>query len=369
MKISMHTTPISPSPDQDYAVISAYIDRLLQCDEGGIAAVYIPEHHFDDYCPWSNPFMLGSYLAPQLKQMYVGLGVAVVGLHHPVRLAEQGAILDNLCKGKFIMGFGTGGIPLESLGFGVDPSTQSWDLEGQMQLVERLWAKQVDDEPIVIDTRYYQGTLTQRIMPTPYRSPRPIMKMGVGFPDRVKLAAQNGWAAFVPPPHYGLYQETLRAAGHDEATVAECLAWTSVGVGTVHIAETDAQARSEMLAIMQSRADWLKVQFAAEQRMGVKNMFIMPPPNYTSEEFLLQRSVFGSPATVIKQFERIAAMGVGELVLEHEFGVHTPARVAMCQRSLDLLLNEVLPHFGRERFPAEVPHGVAERTDARAAAD
>ncbi len=72
-----------------------------------------------------NSLQFGSYLAPQLRQAYVGLSVANIAVHQPVRFVESCNLLDQPPHGRTLIGMGSGLVPNEFLAFGRDPATRS----------------------------------------------------------------------------------------------------------------------------------------------------------------------------------------------------------------------------------------------------
>ena len=107
MRFSIVHFPRSWDAAQDEAVIDGTIEHSLAADALGFKGVFFPEHHFHGYAPTgSAPFQIASYIAPQLKQAWLGMAVVVVPLHHPVHLVEQMNLLDHLAKGRVLYGVG-----------------------------------------------------------------------------------------------------------------------------------------------------------------------------------------------------------------------------------------------------------------------
>src|SRR3977135_2518764 len=91
-------------------------------DELGIDVVWLGEHHFDGICAYADPISFAGALAIALKRSALGFAVLQTSLHHPIRLAEQIAVLDNLTKGRLIVGLGRGSSYniYDYQGFGID---------------------------------------------------------------------------------------------------------------------------------------------------------------------------------------------------------------------------------------------------------
>jgi len=76
------------------------LQRIEIMDQTGYDAVWLTEHHFNDYsvCP-SIPVM-GAYAAARTKRLRIGAGVTLAAFYHPLRLAEEIALLDILSGGR-----------------------------------------------------------------------------------------------------------------------------------------------------------------------------------------------------------------------------------------------------------------------------
>ncbi len=143
MKFSIIHFPRSWDPGHDEQVIDAIVEQSLQADALGFKAVFFPEHHFHGYSPTgSDPFQIAAYVAPQLKQAWIGMAVVVVPLHHPVHLAEQMDLLDHLTKGRVLFGVGSGIHAEEGIGFGLDYDYQIKTMTTEnLEIAERLWER------------------------------------------------------------------------------------------------------------------------------------------------------------------------------------------------------------------------------------
>src|SRR5262249_4360857 len=89
-------------------VYARALQRIAIMDRGGYDAVWLTEHHFSDYsvCP-SIPLM-GEHVAAQTRRLRIGTGVTLAAFYHPLRLAEEIALLDILSGGRVNWGAGRG---------------------------------------------------------------------------------------------------------------------------------------------------------------------------------------------------------------------------------------------------------------------
>lgn len=100
------------------------VDLAVVADRVGLTTFWIAEHHFHPggLCP-SPPVLLAS-IGARTRAIRVGSLVSVLPFHNPIEVAEQYALLDRLVGGRLNFGVGSGYIPLEFEGFGVDPATK-----------------------------------------------------------------------------------------------------------------------------------------------------------------------------------------------------------------------------------------------------
>ncbi|GAA3214912.1 MupA/Atu3671 family FMN-dependent luciferase-like monooxygenase [Dactylosporangium siamense] len=85
------------------------LDTARLADEAGLEAVWIPERHFGDFghC-YPNPSVLGAAVAAVTRRIGIRAGSVVLPLHHPVRVAEEWAAVDQLSGGRVGVSFASG---------------------------------------------------------------------------------------------------------------------------------------------------------------------------------------------------------------------------------------------------------------------
>jgi alkanesulfonate monooxygenase SsuD/methylene tetrahydromethanopterin reductase-like flavin-dependent oxidoreductase (luciferase family) len=112
-----------------YADRTGSADRLLEVvrlartvEGSGLSSLWVAEHHFHagGVCP-SPPVLLAA-CAGGTSTLRLGSMVSVLPFHRPIDLAEEYATLDRILSGRLNFGVGSGYIPMEFEGFGVDPA-------------------------------------------------------------------------------------------------------------------------------------------------------------------------------------------------------------------------------------------------------
>lgn len=104
----------------DYA--SCYVECLAEvalADELGLDTVWLPEHHLTPDGMPPAPLVLAAAIAARTSRIRIGTSVLVLPLHHPLRVAEEAAMVDLLSAGRLVLGVGQGYAEREFSAFGV----------------------------------------------------------------------------------------------------------------------------------------------------------------------------------------------------------------------------------------------------------
>jgi alkanesulfonate monooxygenase SsuD/methylene tetrahydromethanopterin reductase-like flavin-dependent oxidoreductase (luciferase family) len=111
----------SPSPEADYASIEQQLTQACHADALGFHGIWLTEHNFTGEAIYCDPIPFAATLAARTSRARIGFAVLQMPLHHPVRLATQLALLDNLCRGRLDVGLGRGTLynEYEFVGYGL----------------------------------------------------------------------------------------------------------------------------------------------------------------------------------------------------------------------------------------------------------
>ena len=132
------------NPERDGAVIEESLREAELCDALGLDAIWLAEHHFDGNCAYVDPLTFGAAVAVRTTRAQIGFAVAQVALHHPIRLAEEIALLDQLSRGRLIVGLGRGTAfnIYEYHGFGIDPAEAQARMEETEAIMVGAWTRE-----------------------------------------------------------------------------------------------------------------------------------------------------------------------------------------------------------------------------------
>lgn len=349
MRFSNFLFPESRTPADDGRIIAETLDEACLTDRLGFDVIWLAEHHFDGICAYVDPVAFAAALAVATKQAKIGLAVAQMALHHPIRFAEQMSLIEHLSQGRLIVGLGRGTAYniYDYQGFGIDPAEAQARFEEAEALMIEAWT----GGPVDHAGTYFKLKLPQ-LRPAPRTRPHPyLIRAAASEHGMLELARNrrpfmmNVQSDAVVQQRMALYRNALQeaGAGADEAArlVDECWIWRNVVVAPTdaeaeRIAVPAFQAMNELRAAMRDRV--LQEQGAS----------ISPPtkpgeggPARTSIEHGL---VFGSPATVAARLKPMVETGVGGMIIQFRLG---PMTVVDTARSLQLFQEEVVPVLAR----------------------
>jgi alkanesulfonate monooxygenase SsuD/methylene tetrahydromethanopterin reductase-like flavin-dependent oxidoreductase (luciferase family) len=102
-------------------VLRRTVDAAVTAERAGFDGVWIAEHHFMTYGVCPSATTLAAYVLGRTDHITVGTAVSVLSTQHPVAVAEQAALLDQVSDGRFRLGVGRGGpwVDLEVFGTGL----------------------------------------------------------------------------------------------------------------------------------------------------------------------------------------------------------------------------------------------------------
>ena len=187
------------------------LDFIAWTESVGFSGAWVPEHHGaeDGYMP--SPLVMLGAIAARSRTLKLGSAIALAPLYHPVRFAEDCAVLDILSNGRLEMAVAVGYRRSEAQAFGVDFSARGRRTDEFLEIVRRLWA----GESVSFEGRHFV-LKNAAITPTPLRGRIPLY-IG-GFTDKaLERTAKYGDGYFGNVEICDLYFDKLRALGRDPA--------------------------------------------------------------------------------------------------------------------------------------------------------
>jgi alkanesulfonate monooxygenase SsuD/methylene tetrahydromethanopterin reductase-like flavin-dependent oxidoreductase (luciferase family) len=355
MRVSLFLGPNVSGPADDRRALDLCIEQALVADQAGFAAVYCGEQHFNNYEPYSNPIVMAAYLAPQLRQAYLGTSMIPLVLHNPLRLVERINLLDQLTRGRCIIG----AFPVTMPAGG---PAQLFDEKLGVMLA--AWAHEPGDGPLAFKTSTEEGVMEGRMMPIAYRSGHPLFAIGTSTELKIRTAGLAGQMVHVAGTDVAgtarlvdIYRTAMEDGGCTAETVATNLSWF-IHTKVIYVADTDeaAIAEAEPLLLPRSLPPFIKIP-PEQQAMGLGELLSCDPgpmaPHMGMPEslaaFLQRTSIVGSPESVAAELQKFEAAGLEHVHARFAFG--SLADIGPFQRSLDLFASEVMPLLGATAMP------------------
>ncbi|MCW8128217.1 type I polyketide synthase [Microbulbifer halophilus] len=316
-------------------------------DAHDFKAVWIPERHFHAFGGFSpNPSVTAAALARETSRIQLRAGSVVVPLHHPVRIAEEWALVDNLSQGRVGIAAASGWHPDD---FVLAPEAYSDNRTitfSNIEVVRKLWRGET--------VEFTGGTgkpFGARIFPMPKRSDLPIWITVVKNPDTYAEAGRRGFGILTNmmgqsvdelAANIQVYQAARAEAGLDPDTGGVTV------LVHAYVTENAEQARvvaakpfRDYLATMAGLLDSLARNFDKEKSFDSLSQedrdYLL---DVAYRRYVENSALIGSPESCAPIVESLIDAGVTELACFVDFGIDS-------KRVL-----ESLPHLDRlrERF-------------------
>jgi len=303
----------------------------------GFDSVWLEEHHSVRNHYWPSPLIALAGFATRTGQISIGTNIMVLPFYHPVRVAEDTALLDIISQGRFILGAAIGYRPQEFDLFSVEMENRGRRYVEQLQIIHSLWT----ENTVNFEGQFYclSGAC---IEPKPITMPHPPVWLG-GWGDlSLKRAAHYG-DAWIPGPTASMDKLVAARKIYCQAlTDYEKPAQTAWPLTReVIIADTTEQA-------YELAERYLLINYRDEYGGGWEHPLIGNQDNAPVNELegLAQgRFILGNPDQCIQSIQHfVEAFGVNHLICRLYFPGMPHAHIL---HELELISREVMPAFNR----------------------
>ena len=337
-----------------------YLDQLEFAAELGFDSIGLNEHHFTAFGLDPSPNLLAAQLAHRTDDVDITVYGNVLPIRgHPIRVAEELAMLDNLTEGRLISGF-VRGIPSEYAAYGVDPNESRARFAEAWDLIVRAWT---EPEPFDFHGEYFSYDDVY-IWPRPYQDPHPPLRMPAESEKSIQYAAERR----VPIGRVFVGTESLASTYDRYREIAETeYGWEPgpehfASNRPVYVAETMERAREEAEEHLRYFYETLlggvfkagavravgdteyreENAFAYEEAAPDKGQQAM---NFDFEAYQERGEIIvGDPSYVAGELESQyeATGGFGELIGLFQFGTLPDE---LTRKNLELFADEVMPEI------------------------
>jgi probable F420-dependent oxidoreductase len=308
------------------------LEEVVRAEELGLDSAWMEEHHGvrDHYWPSPLPVLAG--FATRTARLTLGTDILVLPFYHPVRLAEDVAVLDVISGGRFVFGAAVGYRPDEFALHGVPLERRGARFEEALALMKALWT----GERVTFAGAHYRVE-DASIEPRPLQRPHPPVWIG-GWSERALRRAATLAQAWVPGPTADLARlvEGKRAvlAHRTAAGLPEPAEWPLTR--DLVLADTDGEAR-------ELAERHLLVAYRDEYGGGWRHPLIDRALAADPDALARDRFLIGAPERVIAGIGRfVQGYGATHLICRLFFPGMPHQRI---MRALELLAREVMPAF------------------------
>lgn len=318
-------------PERRVELASVY-DRALQrietMDRAGYDAVWLAEHHFSSFSVCPSVHMVGVLAAARTTRLRIGTGVSLAPFYHPLRLAEEVALLDQLSGGRVNWGAGRGFARVEFENFGVPPEESTSRFHEAVDIVLRAWT----EERLTFAGKHFSFDGVE-VLPKPMQQPHPPVWMAATSEGAIEWAAGRGFSILMDPhaAHSDIgrkrrfYAEKLAAAGHS-------IAGRELPVARL-VALGDSAAKAE--AVARRGAQWIVDSYFGSQHnpVGVKDP--AKPGADPVQRYLDEVILHGTPEAVLDELLR----------LRENIGLDYLLAAPLSHETFVLLTEKILPRL------------------------
>jgi natural product biosynthesis luciferase-like monooxygenase protein len=332
----------SRTSDDKYRLV---LESAKFADRHGFTAVWTPERHFQDFGGlYPNPSVLSAALAVLTERIQIRAGSVALPLHHPVRVAEEWSLVDNLSHGRVAVSFASGWHTNDFIFAPEIYDDRKEVMFRHIELIQRLWAGEKVKLPSASGSE-----VEFRILPRPIQSQLPIWITSSGSAETWRragaiganvLAAYIGYSQEELAQRIEVYREARAMHGHDPRTgVVTIMLHTFVG-------DDDQEVKEKVRAPF---SNYLRTYFKQYETTvagvaGVSEADKDALMSVAFEKYFEASTLMGTPDKCARLIDTLVEVGVDEIACLVDFGVDADAVLASLAR-----LNELRERYATKR--------------------
>ena len=295
------------------------VERFEVMEGAGYDAVWLAEHHFSGFSVCPSVHMMATLAAARTRRLRIGTAVSLAPFYHPLRLAEEVALLDVISGGRVNWGAGRGFSRGEFAAFGVPIEESASRFRETVEIVLKAWT----EERLTHHGEHFDFDDVE-VLPKPLQPPHPPVWMAATSESAIDWAAGRGFSILMDPhctraelaEKRQRYGEQLAAAGHDDGGRDIPMA------RLIAVAETAERAEE----VAHRGAAWTVGSYIGPGRDGVDPV----------ERYVREVIIHGTPGAVVDQI----------LALQESASLNYLLCAPLSQESFALLTDRILPRLG-----------------------
>jgi alkanesulfonate monooxygenase SsuD/methylene tetrahydromethanopterin reductase-like flavin-dependent oxidoreductase (luciferase family) len=376
MKVGIALNMLHEPGRPDAAVVQEHFALGDLAEPLGFDSLWGLEHHFTGYAMSPSPTQLLAYFAGRTRRVALGTAVIVLPWHDPIRVAEQIALLDIMCGGRCLFGFGRGAASAEYEGFGIPMSEARPRFAEAAQII----VKALGNEAFEHQGEFYKIARTS-IRPRPISHPERRFYASSVSPESADMIAKLGFGMLlIMQNEWAKCREDI-VRFHATAAAAGFAPKPPIILTNVSVAESREEARERAIRYLGRK--WQSIDdhyhfsdghlgsvkgYESYGKMAKTYAKLRDPEHLKkSTEFYVSIQIVGTPDDCLQQIGELQRVtGLGHLVTEFAFG-NLPHHEA--EQSMRLFADRVLPTLQHDPAFAVVSGETARAPHKRAGHD
>jgi len=324
------------------------LDQIVLAEELGFTSAWIAEHHFSSYGLLPHLPTFAAAAAAMTSKIRLATAVLVLPFGHPLRLAEEMAMVDVISGGRLELGVGRGYQPQEFAALGVNPEHSQAIFDEYLEVMRLAWT----EERFSYDGKHFSVSDVE-ILPKPVQPGGPLVRIAaISRATYERLGAQGERLMLSPnftpietiQGNLESYWASAEAAGHDPAELG-----TPPMIQQVYIDESDAVAKADP----EPYAMWFFGKFSEILPGGGGADVVGQYEDYKKilqsveavsyDRIVEEGAAFGDYKAIIDRFRMLEdELGVSEIACWFNFGDLPHERVVQNMR---MFADKVMPEF------------------------
>jgi natural product biosynthesis luciferase-like monooxygenase protein len=318
------------------------LDGAKYFDENNFDAVWTPERHFSAFGgPYPNPAVTSAAIAAITKKIKIRSGSIVSPLHHPIRIAEDWAVVDNLSDGRVGLSFAAGWQPNDFILKPENHKNNKNIMLEQIEIVKKLWR----GEKVAFENP--MGNMVDIVtLPRPVQKELPVWLTTAGNPESYRQAGAKGVNVLTHllgqsieelTEKIRIYRQARAEAGFDPAEGhVTLMLHTFVGESDDDVREVVREPMKDYLRSAMKLVLDFAWSFPAFKRPGgadsnpadidLKSLTLEESEtilDFAFDRYFETSGLFGTTETCAKMIDQCKAAGVNEIACLLDFGVKT----------------------------------------------
>ena len=355
VQLGLFIQPVHP-PSRNYReVLQEDREAFILADRLGYREAFVGEHLTDTSEPITSSLAFIASLVDSCAEIKFGTAVLNLAIHHPVMIAAQVAMLDQLLGGRFLLGIGPG-VPWDAEAFGVLEADRNRRMLEVIDMVLAIWSK---DAPYDLKGEYHSVSTTrtlwtelgQGVVVRPFQQPHPPIVVTSIRPhsEGIANAARRGWT-FISSNYVQAHCVATHLPKYLEGRAAAALSADPSGwrvARSMFVADDEATARAYARSETGPYGFYFRNMMTKHARIGGLYLFRAHPDQSDSEVTLEQtlqtQVVAGTVNSVVEQLLAFREeVGPFETLL---YTGHDWADPSLARRSMELMATEVIPRL------------------------